>query len=646
MSFTIISGYLQDQTGVAWAGARIKIVQKRTSSQAFSGMTVEYVTGAGGEYAFSIADGHYSVYISYEDNARVSSVGDMIIEVGSEQGTLNDYVQFAEPWLANPTVYSEIKKSAEVVRTLSAGVSDQSGAAVAARERAEEIALTVQASTDINQQRTEQAIQAANQAAIDGALASEAKSASQLYAELAKAAAETGKFFKTVPEGLAATQSDDFFVTPVSTNPADGVVYWLNDNGAAKSVSQTAGQYAVQQLTDRVTAFGTSVIDAEAVKTAKGETIIGGVTDENGASTLYSVDNGAVYLNALRVGNERVSSEPGLVKAHTDDSEEAIAWQKFYDDGWVENCWSEFPEAQYVPRALSTTAPYSASSGNSFDPDSLAIRAITLAPLNTLNDTLSSWSDAALFNNDSARGRAASDWMLRAARFKSMTETASAAVGQGDYERHWRAVNIALSYSKLDKVMPLGWRPAIVRWLNLFGDAISTRMELYGNNNHKTWAACALLAIWNATGKQEFYDKAATQFVTDLGHINANGTINVELLRGSKALHYHHFSFGPLVMMCEIAQQHGSDWYSLNEGSIHRLAEVVIHGINDPAWFASRNGLVAQDITELGHGWGGMPFYVRRFPANVADRMPLTAEKYIDTWLGGDCNQLSELWVK
>ncbi|MCU5773066.1 alginate lyase family protein [Erwiniaceae bacterium BAC15a-03b] len=457
-------------------------------------------------------------------------------------------------------------------------------------------------------------------------------------------------FFKTSDDpdgtitGLAATPSGQVFQVAQGVDSITSFTLYVNDSGAAKPIANPAGMAAIQQISQNVTDVRSNVTEGDAQKTARGETIIGGLADENGRSTLFMAENGAVYAGGVRMGNERVAAEAGLLWALADDTPEATPWLKFYDDGWVDPLWLENPLPPVAVRNLTTVGPYG-STGNAFDPVNLAIREKTLKPVNDFNDQIAAWSGAFLFDGDYARGRAAADWMLRWARFNALTGSNSA-VGIADYDRHWRAVNIGLTYWKLDKVTPLGWRPALLRWLNLLGDAVSERMELYGNNNHKTWAACALLSLWNATGRQAFYDKAAAQFLTDLGHINDNGTINVELLRGSKALHYHHFTFGPLVMMCEIAQLHGEDWYALDGGRIHLLAETVIHGITDPAWFRTLSGAGTQDISEIGHGWGGMPFYVRRFPDVVAGRMPETADHYVDTWMGGDCNKLSTLWVK
>jgi poly(beta-D-mannuronate) lyase len=119
--------------------------------------------------------------------------------------------------------------------------------------------------------------------------------------------------------------------------------------------------------------------------------------------------------------------------------------------------------------------------------------------------------------------------------------------------------------------------------------------------------------------------------------IQANGTLERELKRGDRALHYHNFALIPLVFTAQLARARGVDLYAENNGAIRRLADLVIRAVQDPATFsdysATPQHLFAWSFTS-DLAW--MEPYAARFhdprlPALMAPRRP-----FVNLRLGGN----------
>jgi poly(beta-D-mannuronate) lyase len=89
------------------------------------------------------------------------------------------------------------------------------------------------------------------------------------------------------------------------------------------------------------------------------------------------------------------------------------------------------------------------------------------------------------------------------------------------------------------------------------------------------------------------------------------------MARAGRTLHYHLYALAPLIMIAELAEANGIDLYSYNNGAIHRLVNLCIAGLRDPAIFAKATG-VQQDIVAgqySGADIGWAVSYVKRFPS-------------------------------
>src|SRR3546814_2632813 len=93
------------------------------------------------------------------------------------------------------------------------------------------------------------------------------------------------------------------------------------------------------------------------------------------------------------------------------------------------------------------------------------------------------------------------------------------------------------------------------------------------------------------TQDAEAFDWSVGVFRQALSAIQPDGVLPLEMMRRRKALHYHQFALGPLVMMAETMTRNGGpDAYVWNDNRLHRLAMLVVAGLEDPEWFAGRAG--------------------------------------------------------
>jgi poly(beta-D-mannuronate) lyase len=108
------------------------------------------------------------------------------------------------------------------------------------------------------------------------------------------------------------------------------------------------------------------------------------------------------------------------------------------------------------------------------------------------------------------------------------------------------------------------------------------------------------------------------------------------MARGGRALHYHLYALAPLVLLAEFGAANNLDLYGHANGAIHRLVDVSVAGLQDPALFAKATG-VKQEIPKIPSGdqIGWAPPYVRRFPNSTLARMIANAPSLSVYYLGG-----------
>ena len=271
------------------------------------------------------------------------------------------------------------------------------------------------------------------------------------------------------------------------------------------------------------------------------------------------------------------------------------------------------------------------------DPKLQVITAVELKPLNGYLDFVTSEADRSLTApTDTARadaGRCAGEWL--AAWAEGEAWLGRMATRQSEYRRKWDLAGLAIAYLKIKPRLTSEQRASIEPWLDRIATAARAFFDDDGRqrNNHWYWLGLGLAATGLATGDERHWAEARRIMADAANDIRADGTLPLELARGSRALHYHAFSATPLVVLAEMGAARGEDWYGLGDGALHRLIGLTVAGLRNPALFARLAGQ-PQESSQSAH-IRSLPLYHQRFPGpNLLEGMPKMSTKHHR--LGGD----------
>lgn len=214
---------------------------------------------------------------------------------------------------------------------------------------------------------------------------------------------------------------------------------------------------------------------------------------------------------------------------------------------------------------------------------------------------------------------------------------------QANYVQGWVVGAVAIAYLK---VRDAGFatpeqNASIAAWLLSVGEATKADYDAHlaknpKGNNHLYWAGVELAAIGVAANNRSDFDWAMATYDNGVNQILPDGTLPLEMARGSKALHYHLYALAPLVLLAEFGEANNLDLYAHNNGAIHRLVKTSISGLHDPSVFQKATGIqqeVPKTITGDQIGWA--PPYIRRFPNPDIANMIHSAPSLSVYYLGG-----------
>ncbi len=155
-------------------------------------------------------------------------------------------------------------------------------------------------------------------------------------------------------------------------------------------------------------------------------------------------------------------------------------------------------------------------------------------------------------------------------------------------------------------------------------------------NNHLYWAGVEVAAIGVAANNRSDFDWALSTYDNGVNQIQPDGTLPLEMARGSKALHYHLYAVAPLVLLAEFGEANGLDLYAHANGALHRLVNLSVAGLEDPTIFVKAAGVKQEVPTKIsGDQIGWAPPYVRHFPNATLERMIENAPSLSVYYLGG-----------
>ncbi|MGH8434249.1 MAG: mannuronate-specific alginate lyase [Pseudomonas sp.] len=217
--------------------------------------------------------------------------------------------------------------------------------------------------------------------------------------------------------------------------------------------------------------------------------------------------------------------------------------------------------------------------------------------------------------------------------------------------RKWALGSISSAYLRLkfSQSQPLRGREAETRpieaWLARLGEQVLRDWRdqpLDSLNNHQYWAAWAVMAAAVVVDRRDLFDWSVAQLRIGISQVNAEGYLPNELRRETRALAYHNYSMGPLLMLMAFAQANGIDLREDNQRAIQRLATRVEQGIEDPQLFENKTG-VEQDLEDLqedGKFAWLEPYCALYRCAPSTDKWRRSIEPLKTYRLGGDLTQL------
>jgi poly(beta-D-mannuronate) lyase len=196
---------------------------------------------------------------------------------------------------------------------------------------------------------------------------------------------------------------------------------------------------------------------------------------------------------------------------------------------------------------------------------------------------------------------------------------------QGKYVRNWISGGDAIAFLKVrGSGVASGAQTAAIReWLRYlaqrtcaFFDDVITRIAGDGRNNHVYWGALSVGAIAIVADDRKLWDWAMGRYDFGMQQILPDGTLELEMARGQRAVHYHLFATCPLVILAELGEANGIAMWSQRDFALKRLCERAASGLADPSYFEKKSG-VAQEPTPNGVAGDEISWavpYLRRFP--------------------------------
>ncbi|WP_137734824.1 alginate lyase family protein [Pseudaquabacterium pictum] len=214
---------------------------------------------------------------------------------------------------------------------------------------------------------------------------------------------------------------------------------------------------------------------------------------------------------------------------------------------------------------------------------------------------------------------------------------------QGEYEKKWGSITYALAYIESRQAATPAQRTRIEAWLSRMGHdvhAFYSRPAIWGlnsrNNNHAYWAALSCAAVGMASNDQELFHWGMSRFVAALDDIDPSGHLPLELRRGPRALEYHAFALGPLLLLAAIAKANAVTVPAPGLAALHRLADSVRAGMLDPDVFTRLTGQKQTIVKPRPAEWAWAELALHIWPDSTLDRQIAKDRPYFHIWLGGD----------
>jgi poly(beta-D-mannuronate) lyase len=225
---------------------------------------------------------------------------------------------------------------------------------------------------------------------------------------------------------------------------------------------------------------------------------------------------------------------------------------------------------------------------------------------NFARDTLK-MADGYVASGDPAQAKCVVNWLSTWAKQGALLgEIYNERGFQANYVQKWTLGSLAMAAFKVRDQLSKDDHQLLDPWLKT---QAQLALDFWNNpdherNNHLYWTGMAMAATAAVTNDESWWEKSRMIYDEGLSHIAPNGALEREMKRGQSAMHYHNYSLMPLSVMAELARVRGEDWYARQNSKLLILADLMVEGWIDQAWFAVQAGKAQKPPTvEANLGW-------------------------------------------
>jgi poly(beta-D-mannuronate) lyase len=215
---------------------------------------------------------------------------------------------------------------------------------------------------------------------------------------------------------------------------------------------------------------------------------------------------------------------------------------------------------------------------------------------------------------------------------------------QAYYEQGWSLSSWAIAYLKVRgaELATPGETEQIQKWLQRMAESTRNYYDSHrsdpgsdAHNNHLYWAGLAISAAGIAGNDQKLFDWGVETYREGIGAITPEGTLPAEMARAGRALHYHVYALGALILLAEFGEANGIDLYAEKGFAVKRLAARCVAGLQDTQFFEKETGVPQVPEPLQGEAIGWAQPYARRFPDEQLAALLAKAEWLNYTTWGG-----------
>lgn len=221
----------------------------------------------------------------------------------------------------------------------------------------------------------------------------------------------------------------------------------------------------------------------------------------------------------------------------------------------------------------------------------------------------------------------------------------------GKSVRKWALGSVAGAYLRLkfSRSQPLKQYSSeaqnIEHWIAQLADQVVldwNAQPMERRNNHQYWAAWSVMASAVVLDRRDLFDWSVSQYQQGMQQVDKDGYLPLELSRQTRALAYHNYAMGPLLMVAAFAQANQLDLRGANHGALERLAQRLQAGLQQPQLFSAKAGYpqTLDDLQDNSRFAWLEPYCALYACSPATDAWRRSLEPLTTYRLGGDITQL------